>query len=230
LGNLYARWRRFAEAEEQLSKVTQLVPDHHFGYSNLGAVYLYEGRYSEAIPVLDHSVKIRDTVEAYSNLGTAHFFLRRFSEAAAAYEKAIGLNESDWRIWGNLGDARYWDPKSRARAGEAYRKALTLGEESLQLNPRDTTLLGWMTYYHAMLDEEEAVRNCMQLALAEDPQDPELFFNLAQSFCRLGDKDKALHWLKKAMAAGQPLETVKNTPLFDELRNSREFQGILGDD
>jgi tetratricopeptide (TPR) repeat protein len=230
LGSLYIRQGRFTEAAEQFSLVTQLVPNHHFGYSNLAAAYLHEGRYSEAIPVLEHSAILRPTEEAYSNLGTAYFYLRRFSKAAAAYEKAIEINAIDWIIWGNLGDARYWDLTNRNRAGEAYRKALTLGEQELQVNPRDTRLLGCMAYYHAMLNEKEAARNCMKRALAEDSQDPVLFFNLAQTCYRLGDTDQALDWLKKAMAAGLSNETIQNTPLFDQLRNSQEFHDMLWDD
>jgi tetratricopeptide (TPR) repeat protein/TolB-like protein len=230
LGNLYAKWGRFAEAAEQYSQLTKLVPDHHFGYSNLAGVYLAEGRYSEAIPVLQHSAVLRPTEEAYSNLGTTYFYLRRFDEAADAYEKAIGLHERDWMIWGNLGDARYWASTSRARAGEAYREALVLGEQELQLNPRNTRLLGYMAYYHAMLDEKEAARNYMKMALVEHTRGPELLFNLAQTCCRLGDTDQALDWLKKAMAAGLSSETIQNTPLLDRLRNSQGFQGMFGDD
>ena len=229
LGSLYFKQGRYIEAAEQFSKVTQLVPDHNFGYSNLGGVYLLEGRYFEAIRVLQHSTTLRPTEEAFSNLGTAYFYLRRYGEAAAAYEKAIGLNERDWIIWGNLGDARYWDPTSRVRAEEAYRKALMLGELEFKLNPRDARLLGYMAYYHAMLDEKEAALNCMELALVEDPSDPELFFNLAQTCYRLGDTDKTLGWLKKGVAAGISNETVRNTPLFDQLRNRQGFQNLLYD-
>jgi adenylate cyclase len=230
LGRLYVKQGRFSEAAEQYSQLTKLVPDHHIGYSNLGGVYLYEGRYSEAIPVLEHSVALRRTETAYSNLGTACFYLRRFSKAADAYEKAIGLNERYWILWGNLGDARYWDPTNRDRAGEAYRKALILGEQELQVNPRDARLLSCMAYYHAMLDEKEAARKCMKRTLAEDSQDPVLFFNLAQTCYRLGDTDQALDWLKKAMAIGITKEMIQNTPLLDRLRKTQEFQSMLQDD
>ncbi|MBN1831761.1 MAG: tetratricopeptide repeat protein [Deltaproteobacteria bacterium] len=231
LGNLYIKQGRFPEAAEQYDRVTQLVPDHHFGYNNLGAVYLYEGRYSEAIPVFQHSVRLRPSEEAYSNLGTTYFYLRRFDEAATEYENGITLNERDWMLWGNLGDAHYWNPKNRARAAEeAYRKALMLGERGLQLNPRNGRLLGWMAYYHAMLDEKEAARDYIKLAIVELPRSPEFFFILAQTYYRLGDTDQTLDWLKKAMSAGLSKETVQNTPLFDPLQDSQEFQDMLSDD
>ncbi len=229
LGSLYVMQGRFTEAAEQFSKVTRLAPDHHFGYSNLGGVYLYEGRYPEAIHVLRHSVTLRPTQEAYSNLGTAYFYLRRFGEAATAYEKAIALNDKDWIIWGNLGDARYWDTANRPHAEGAYREALTLAEKELQVNPRDSRLLGYMAYYHAILGDKEAAQKFMKLALVDDPQDPELFFNSAQTCCWLGDTDQALDLLKKALVAGLPKKIIQNTPIFDRFRKSRGFQDMLQD-
>jgi serine/threonine-protein kinase len=210
--------------------VTSLVPDHHFGYSNLGGVYLHRGHYSEAIQMLEHSVTLRRTPEAFSNLGTAYFYLGRFSEAADAYLKATKLNERAWMIWGNLGDARYWDPPNRALADSAYRRALLLGEEELHVNSRNAKLLGYMAYYHAMLNEESEARNSAKLALAMDPQNPELLFNLALIFCRLGNIDQSLDWLKKAMAGGVSSEMVRNTPLFNSLRDNPEFQKLLMND
>jgi serine/threonine protein kinase/Flp pilus assembly protein TadD len=229
LGTFYLRQGRYGEAAEQFSQVTRLVPDHHYGYSNLGAAYLYEGRYAEAIKVLQDSVQIRRTEAAFCNLGTAYFYLRRFEEAAAAFEKAIDLNEKKWLIWGNLGDARYWDPASRSRAGEAYRRALSLGEEQFQVNARNTKLLSFMAYYHAMLDEEGEARNSAKLVVATDPKDPEILFNMALIYCRLGNAEQALDWLKKAVAAGWSITTVRDTPLFDSLNNNREFQNLLQD-
>jgi len=214
---------------DQFNRVTQLVPGHHFAYNNMGCIFLMEGKYSDAIRMLNHSATLQPTEEAYSNMGTAYFYLRRFSEAAAAYEKAIEVNDRDCFVWGNLGDARYWDPGNWALAGEAFRRALTLGKQRLLLNPRDVQMLGFMAYYHAMLDEKEDAQKYMKLALAQDPQDPELFFNLAQTCYRLGDKDQALDWLKKAMAIGLTEDTIQNTPLFDRLRKSEEYQRMLQD-
>ncbi len=229
LGVLYAKQGRYSNAVEQFNRVTKIVPDNHFAYNNMGCVYLWEGKYSKAIRKLKHSATLRPTEDAYSNLGTAYFYLRKFSEAAAAYEKAIEFNDRDCLIWGNLGDARYWDPTNRSRAGKAYRKALKLGEQRLSLNPRDVQMLGYMAYYYAMLDEKEDAQKYMKQALVEDPQDAELFFNLAQTCYRLGDKGQALDWLKKAVAIGLTEEMIKNTPLLDRLRKSQEFQDMLQD-
>ena len=108
-----------------------------------------------------------------------------------------------------------------------YRKALTLGEQRLQLNPRDVQMLGFMAYYHAMLDEKEDAQKFMKLAIVDDPQDPELFFNLAQTCYKLGDKEQALGWLKKAVAIGLTEDTIRNTPLLDRLRKSQEYRDVL---
>lgn len=73
-----------------------------------------QGRYGDAIEILDRSIAARPTVLAYTNLGTAYFGLRRFEEAARTYEEGLKVDAKNWRLWGNLGDARFWIPQKRS--------------------------------------------------------------------------------------------------------------------
>ena len=61
---------------------------------------------------------------------------------------------------GNYGDGLYWAPGRREEAALAYRRAISLGEAKLQVNPRDATLLAFLATYNAMLGKKEmAFRN-----------------------------------------------------------------------
>jgi tetratricopeptide (TPR) repeat protein len=229
LGSFYYRQGRYKEAAEKFTQVTRLAPDNFAGYSNLGGTYLQDGRYAEAILMLQRSLALRPSSFAYSNLGTACFFQRRFAESVNAYEAALKADhlQYQWLIWGNLGDSYHWTPGKRAKAEEAYRKALSLGELGLRVNARDAMLLGYMAYYHAMLNEKSEAQRCELRALALAPGDPELLFNLALSNNQMGKADQALNWLKKALAAGFSRATVQDTPLLDNLRNTQGFQNLL---
>ncbi len=68
-------------------EVITLAPDNFRGYSNLGAMYVLQARYQEAIGVLEKSVAIRPTVEAYDNMGSAYFSMRKFDDAARSYRR-----------------------------------------------------------------------------------------------------------------------------------------------
>jgi serine/threonine protein kinase/tetratricopeptide (TPR) repeat protein len=227
LAAFYGHQGRYDDAAEVFAQVTRLVPDHVYGWSNLGGMYLLEGNYSEAIQMLQHSIALRPTAIAFSNLGTARFYQRKFGEAAGAYREAIKINEREYVIWGNLGDAYHWDPRNRTRADAAYRQALLLGQEQLKVNPRDATLLGYMAYYYAMLNEKAKAENFAKKAIAMNPQNPELLFNIAQTCCQLGEMDQTLDWLKQAMAAGFSRTTIRDTPLFDNVWSAPEFRRLF---
>ncbi len=70
-------------------KVTELAPDNYRGYSNLGGIYVYQGRYADAIEVLKRSIDLRPNGSAYGNLGAAYFWLHRFPEAVEIYKQGI---------------------------------------------------------------------------------------------------------------------------------------------
>lgn len=140
LGGFYSRHGRYPEAAEMFAKVVLIAPESFRGWSNLGGTYVNEGRYQEAIETLQRSISILPTYAAYSNLATAFFELRRFDDAAREYTLALQQGGRDYVVWGNLGDACDYSG-DKAGAAVAYRKAITLARERLEVNPRDATTL-----------------------------------------------------------------------------------------
>ena len=227
LGAFYYFQARYAEAAEMFDQVVKLAPDNFRGYSNLGTIYNAQGRYAEAILSCQRSAAIRPTGDAYSNLGTAYFSLRRFAEAAQAYEKAVEIDPQEYLWWGNLGDAHYWAPGQRAQAANAYQHAISLAQEDLRVNPREARTLGYLAYYYAMLGDRQAARSCLERALTVAPDNPELRFNAAVAHNQLGDRDKALAWLGKALAAGISPATLRDSPFLDNLRTDSRYLELL---
>ncbi len=227
MGGFYYAKGRYSEAAEMFSQAIKLAPDCYRGYSNLGGAYSLQGRYREAIPLYKRSIALRPTGSAFSNLGTAYFIQRQFSEATHAYEEAVKVGEREWILWGNLGDAYYWTPGKRASAPGAYRKALTLVQNRLRVNPRDASALGYMAYYHAMLNEKTSALECASRAVGIAPADPELLFNVGVTHNQLGSVDEAFVWLRRALAAGFSRSTIKDTPLVDNLRGDLRFQQLF---
>ena len=228
LGGFFFRQARYANAAEMFTQVVALVPDSFRGYSSLGGIYILQGRYAEAIAMLERSVAIRPTYFAYSNLATAYFYLRQFDKAARTYQEAVTLNNRDYLVWGNLGEAYYWAPERRAEAPGAFRKAIALALEKLRINPREASLLGDVALYHAMLGERKAALEYLERCLRLAPDDPESLFKAARIHQLLGETQPALAWLEKALAAGVGADTVRNSPEFDPLRGAPRFPK-LGD-
>lgn len=227
LGLFYQRHARYEDARAMYSQVVSLAPDSFTGYSNLGGVCVLQGRYAEAIPVLQQSLGIRPTAEASSNLGTAYFQMRRYPEAAMQFKEAVKLDENDYQMWGNLGDAYFWSPGSRAEALKAYRKAIALGDEKLRVNPRDSEALSYLAMYHAMCLERKPALENLDTALRLNPKSPDLLFTAGIVYQQLGDTPRALDALEKAVAGGMPSSALSDTPNFDTLRNNPRFLKLI---
>jgi serine/threonine protein kinase/tetratricopeptide (TPR) repeat protein len=227
LGLFYQRHARYEDAMAMYSQVVSLAPDSFTGYYNLGGVRTLQGRYAEAIPLLQRSLEIRRTADATSNLGTAYFQLHRYADSAAAFEESTQLDSKNYLIWGNLGDAYYWAPNRREEAAAAYGKGIALGEEKLRVNPRDAEVLGSLAMYHAMRGERRPALQNLDAALGLNPKSPDLLFNAGIVYQQLGDTQRALDALEKAVAAGISPATLRDTPNFDGLRANPRFLKLI---
>jgi tetratricopeptide (TPR) repeat protein len=148
LGAFYYGQARYGDAVAQFKKVIELAPANYRGYSNLGAMYVEQGKYAEALSPLNKSIEIRPNFEAINNLGNAYFQLRRFSDAADAFQRGLNLDDSDWLLWGNLGDSLFWGGGRSSEAMKAYGKAIALAEKKLEVNPKDSTVLAFSADYN----------------------------------------------------------------------------------
>jgi serine/threonine protein kinase/tetratricopeptide (TPR) repeat protein len=227
LGLFYQRHARYQDAMAMYSQVVSLSPDSFTGYSNLGGVCVLQGRYAEAIPLLKQSLTIRPTAEASSNLATAYFQMRKYPEAAVQFEEAVKLDENDYQMWGNLGDAYYWSPGTRSKALDAYSKAIALGEEKLRVNPRDSEVLSYLAMYHAMRRERKPALENLEAALRLNPKNPDLLLTAGIVYQQLGDTPRALDAVEKAIAVGVSPSTLSDTPNFDNLRSNPRFLKLI---
>lgn len=227
LGIFYWKQGRYREAERMFATVTRLEPDNVRGFSNLGAMQILEDRYADAIPNFQRSVAISPSSDAYSNLATAYFYIRRYPEAAGAYAKAAELDPRNYLIQGNLGDAYNAMPNQRHAADDAYRKAIALATEEARVNPRDGSLLIKLAKYHAMLGEKDQALEALARGLKMQPHDPEVLFEIALVYEQTGDREQAVAWLRKSLAAGFSLASIRDDPVFAPLHNDPRFQRLL---
>src|SRR3984957_12960789 len=227
LGTFYLRNGRLEEAAQMYTQVTSLAPDSFVGFANLGSTRIQQGRYAEAIEPLQKSLKIRNTGVATSNLATAYFQSKRYADAARMFEQATTLDQQNYELWGNLGDAYYWVPEMRNRAASSYRKALELGEEQRKVNPRDAHMLSYLAEYHAMLGEKQKAQLLIGEAEKLAPRDPEVLYYAAMVYIQAGDQKKSLEKLERAVAAGYPAATVRDTPNFSVLQNDPRFRALI---
>jgi serine/threonine protein kinase/tetratricopeptide (TPR) repeat protein len=227
LGSFYYTQARYDDAARMFSQVVALAPDSERGYSNLGGVYINLGRYTDAIPLFERSVAIRPTADAYSNLATAYFFQQRFAEAARTYEQAVKLNPVDYEMWGNLGDAYYWTTKEQLQAPQAYRKAISLANDALGVNPRDAVVLCNLALYHAMLREKDPAIALLRRSLALAPDNSDFLFKAAEIYNQFGMTDPAFAALQHSIKQGYSRFFARDHPIFGNLKTDPRFRKLV---
>ncbi len=228
LGGFYYRRGRYEDAERQFQKTVALTPQNAWAYNNLGAVYLVRGRVAQAREMFERSVAIKPVYGALSNLGTLYFNEGKFREAATMYEKALVIRGTNSRVWGNLGVA-YHASDQKAKAKEAFAQAVTVAEQQRTINPRDTRLLIDLAGYYGMLGERAKGLAVLELVLKAPPTDADSMERIGDSFEDLGERERAIEWIGKALKAGFSVATLEEGPALRDLRSDKRFTKLLSE-
>jgi eukaryotic-like serine/threonine-protein kinase len=230
LGVLYFETGDNKKAAKMFRKVTELAPENHQGYYNLGAADYVLGNWAGAEEMFKKSIAILPSASAYSNMGTVTFFEGHFEESAEYFEKAIRLNPKDSTLWGNLADAYRWSPGWRARARTAYLKAARLAREGLRINPRSYQLLGDLATYEAKNSNIKQAMRDLAKALLVAPKDVQLMYNAAIVYYFAGRQTMALDYLRRARDGGYPVQAIRADPEWNKLKGDPTFQELFGEE
>ncbi len=110
----------------------------------------------------------------------------------------------------------------------AYRHALQLIEERLELKPDDARALILGAGALASLGEQTKALDFVGRALAVDPDDPGILYNIACSYGCLGKPDDAIEALERAVDKGYAhKEWMENDPDLESIRTSPRYQALL---
>jgi len=226
LGSYYVNQAEYEKAAEMYRRATELDPDSYLAFNNLGAALLYEGKDVEAANAFAKSIAIRPSRDAYNNTAVAQFHLHQFQDSVRNYKEALKLDNSDYQTWGNMGDSYYYGGDTTA-ASEAYRKALSMAEQQLKVNPRDPSVLADLASYHSMLGHREEALSYLDRSLQLGHGEKELLLNAAVVYNQLRETGPALEWLSKALAAGYSRSIVATGAPFDNLHSNPRYQALM---
>jgi TolB-like protein/Tfp pilus assembly protein PilF len=225
-GNFLFHQGRFADAARAYSEEISRTPDNAAAFAALGGAQYMAGNFEQAAEAWKTSLRLAPTRSGYSNAGTSLYYLGRFDAAAAMYQKALELVPDDYQMWGNLGDARAQSPGGESDAGEAYRKALKLGEGRLRINPTDSETKADLAPYHAALGHPEQARRLIGEALEQDPGNIYAHYNDALVHVRLGEPEPALAALERAVELGYPRQLLPGDAGLKSLRPHPRFAAL----
>jgi tetratricopeptide (TPR) repeat protein len=109
LGNIYFNTGAYDEAVRTYFKAIEL--DHGCGqsFSNLAYIYMRQGRYADAIPMLENGIKLLEEACSqavlWNQMGEAYLRLEDYDNAIASYRKAAELDPENLAYQDNLAEA-----------------------------------------------------------------------------------------------------------------------------
>jgi TolB-like protein/tetratricopeptide (TPR) repeat protein len=227
MGNFLYGLGRFDEAAEFYQMFVDRVDDDAQALNNLGAAYYLSGDFKKAAEALDESIAIKPTRSAYSNTGTMYFYLGDFDRAIERYVNAANLAPNDYRMWGNLGDAYYFQGDQKQVAEVAYKRAIELGENRLRVNEEETMVISDVALYYSRIGNAEKARELEAKANSRAPDIMYVQYNSGLIHMQLGDVDKALTALERAVELDYERELLRVDPAFKELSDNERFRQLV---
>ena len=224
-GNFCFGRRQYDQAIQHWRRVLEITPDNASAYTNLGAAFAESGRLPEAQTMYERALAIKPNYTVFMNLGTILFQAARYPEATQQYEKALELDDGDYLAWGNLAAAYSSIPGMEQKAAETFERAATMAEEVAARTPRDPYVNIDLGLYYAKLERKKESTRRLKTALTLSPQDPEIHAWAAESYEVLGDRERALELVRRALELGYSQEKLQRNPELEELCKDPRFPG-----
>jgi adenylate cyclase len=235
LSNAYVdlfRWGRqprdLEEAQHASAHALKLDPHLAEAHVSAGQALAIERRYAEAATAFDRAIELDPTLfDAYYLYGRVLFESGDIEKAARLFEKAQGVRPEDYQSCTLMAQAL----TQLGRHDEA-RRANELAVESiekyLELDPDEARPYSLGASVLIRLGETERSRQWTEQAMTLAPNDPLILYNAACNLALLGEDERALDGLERAIEAGVAVgDWITHDPDFEGLRNHPRFQSVV---
>jgi tetratricopeptide (TPR) repeat protein len=185
---------QFAEAEDILLKVIDLMPTFAKPYEDLGTLLLQQGKAEQAIPLLEKACRLDPKLEAaHFQLGKALAQVGRGPDADKAFERSFALSPTRGIM------AMAAEHHAAGRLEEAER----LCRQVLQKDPRHVDALRMLGLIAAAAGDLDEAENLLRQALAGAPDHVAAMFELGRVLKELERPEEAIE-IYHALIALQP--------------------------
>ncbi len=226
--SLSREWN-WSGAESEYRRAIELNPNYASAHQWYGEFLAALGRHDESIREIKRAQEI-DPLSLVINSDMTHILLlaRRYDEAIAQAQKTLEMDAGWMR-------ARWWISMAYLYQ-DRYEEFFANEEKSLDFSKRSPEEIA--DYKQELAAVKEAYRKSGAKGFWQKSLEFEMQryakgkgnspFYVAEIYANLGDKDKALEWLSKAIdERDDNLEWIKVHPAFDDLRSDPRFQNLL---
>ncbi len=227
MGNFLFRTGRYKEAIPFYRQVISLEGDSSPGYNNLAVTYFMLGRFDDANAIWASVLEESPTRLTYLNYGNSLYYSRDYELSADIYEKALDMDDSDHRVWGNLAQSLRFVSGREEEAVTAWERAVELAESNLTVNPKNTETLSHIAAAYARIGKMQLAERSLDRLFALGWENPNTSFFVALTYYLLGREDDAIRELEQAVAMGFPTTLIAWDPDFQAMSNNRRYIALL---
>ncbi len=216
------------DADVASRKALELDPELAEAHASRALVLSLRKKHDEAAKEFEAALRLDPNLfEAYYFYARSLFAQGKMQQAAEYFEKAHEVNPDDFQAPALLGPV-YKGLGKKAEAEAAYRRVCQLVEKHLKAYPDDVRAIYFGASALCQLGEREKSAEWNRRALALEPDDPGVLYNVACVYAGLGEADSAIDCLEKAVQSGRTQrDWMEHDSDLDPLRNHARFQELL---
>ena len=223
-----AREFNLRQADIASSKALQLEPELAEAHVARGLAVSLSKRFDEAEQEFEQAMRLDPKLfEAVYWYARARLSQGRYEEAVKLFERAASLRPEEYQTPGFMGQAL----RSLGRDDEAdasYRKQVKLVEQHLELNPDDARACILGASSSANIKDAERAAQYAERAIAVDPEDPMLLYNVACMYGVLGRIEDCLNALEQAVSKGWGDKSwLEHDSDLNSIRTLPRYQAII---
>jgi serine/threonine protein kinase/Flp pilus assembly protein TadD len=216
------------EAGAASRRAVELDPESAEAHASRGLAESLSKNYDTADKEFEAAIRLNPRLfEAFYFYARSCFAQGNMEKAAGLFDSAGGLNPADYqsrthfamclRALGRMEEAR-----------EVSTDALRLAERHVELYPDDARALYLGAHAFCQLGEPQRSLEWANRALAIDPEESSILYNVACNYSLLHMRDQAIDCIEKAVLNGfGQKEWIENDPDFAFVRDHPRFQALL---
>ena len=216
------------EAVGASRRAVQLDPQSAEAHASLGLAESLGKNYGESEKEFEKAIALNPKLyDAYYFYARSCFAQGRMEQAAKLFAKAADVNPDDYQSAGHLAMCYFALGRDEV-AARAVRHAMTINERHVQLFPNDARALYLGATMAWRIGERARSLDWAERALAIDPEETAILYNVACTYALMGEKERALSTLEKAVRNGfSHKEWIENDPDFVSIRPEPRFKALL---
>ncbi len=216
------------QADAASRKALELDPELAEAHASRGHLLSLLERDAEARHEFEAAIRLNPSLfEAYYFYARSCLIHGKLSEAARLFEEASRVRPDEYQALSLLANAYEGMGVEPSIAEAAHRHAVEVIEKHLEMHPDDVRALYLGAQNLCRLGQQQRGLDWAQRALAIDPEDSAVCYNVTCIYAILGRIEDAVTCLEKSIACGfGDKKIIQNDPYLNPIRNHPRFVAL----